>query len=115
MNTSTSPLPQRQIGSSSTQVPALGFGCMGLVGWYGTRNDDEARATLLAAVDAGVTHYDTAASYQLGENEKFVGSTLGPFRSSLFIAANAAWRAARMAARRRTIDQRPSAPRARPA
>ena len=87
MNTSTSPLPQRQIGSSSTQVPALGFGCMGLVGWYGTRNDDEARATLLAAVDAGVTHYDTAASYQLGENEKFVGSTLGPFRKSLFIAS----------------------------
>lgn len=87
MNTSTSPLPQRQVGNSSTRVPALGFGCMGLVGWYGTRNDAEARATLLAAVDAGITHYDTAASYQVGENEKFVGSVLAPFRQSLFIAS----------------------------
>jgi aryl-alcohol dehydrogenase-like predicted oxidoreductase len=86
MNTSTSPLPQRPIGDTSTHVPALGFGCMGLVGWYGTRNDDEARATLLAAVDAGITHYDTAASYQLGENEKFVGGVLAPVRKSLFIA-----------------------------
>jgi len=74
------------MGDTSTHVPALGFGCMGLVGWYGTRNDDEARATLLAAVDAGITHYDTAASYQVGENEKFVGSVLAPFRQSLFIA-----------------------------
>jgi aryl-alcohol dehydrogenase-like predicted oxidoreductase len=86
MNTSTSPLSRRPVGNSSTQVPALGFGCMGLVGWYGTRNDDEARATLLAAVDAGITHFDTAASYQVGENEKFVGSVLAPRRSSLFIA-----------------------------
>jgi len=74
------------MGSGSAQVPALGFGCMGLVGWYGTRNDDEARATLLAAVDAGITHFDTAASYQVGENEKFVGSVLAPYRGSLFIA-----------------------------
>jgi aryl-alcohol dehydrogenase-like predicted oxidoreductase len=59
---------------------------MGLVGWYGTRNDDEARATLLAAVDAGVDHYDTAASYQAGENEKFVGSVLRPMRQRQFIA-----------------------------
>jgi len=59
---------------------------MGLVGWYGTRNDEEARATLLAAVDAGIDHYDTAASYQVGENEKFVGQVLGPMRRRLFIA-----------------------------
>ena len=52
MNASTS-APLRQLGSSSAQIPALGFGCMGLVGWYGTRNDAEAQATLLAAADAG--------------------------------------------------------------
>ena len=79
------------MGSGSAQVPALGFGCMGLVGWYGTRNDDEARATLLAAVDAGITHFDTAASYQVGENEKFVGSVLAPYRGSLFIATKCGW------------------------
>jgi aryl-alcohol dehydrogenase-like predicted oxidoreductase len=80
------PLSARPIGNSTTRVSAIGFGCMGLVGWYGTRNDDEARATVLAAVDAGVDHFDTAASYQLGENEKFVGATLAPQRARLFIA-----------------------------
>jgi aryl-alcohol dehydrogenase-like predicted oxidoreductase len=68
------------------QVSPIGFGCMGLVGWYGSRNDEEARATLLAAVDAGVDHFDTAASYQLGENEIFVGRTLAAQRKELFIA-----------------------------
>jgi len=59
---------------------------MGLVGWYGTRNDEEARGTLLAAVEAGITHFDTAASYQLGENERFVGSALAAHRRRLIIA-----------------------------
>ncbi len=81
-----SPLPRRPVGLGNTAVSAIGFGCMGLVGWYGTRDDDEARATLLAAIDAGVDHYDTAASYQVGANEKFVGATLAPFRKQLFIA-----------------------------
>ena len=76
----------RPVGQGPAAVFPIGFGCMGLVGWYGSRNDDEARATLLAAVDAGVNHYDTAASYQLGENEKFVGAVLAPFRQRLFIA-----------------------------
>jgi aryl-alcohol dehydrogenase-like predicted oxidoreductase len=85
MNFTPSPaLPARQLGT--TPVSAIGFGCMGLVGWYGARNDEEARATLLAAVERGVTHYDTAASYQLGENEKFVGATLHEQRQQLFIA-----------------------------
>lgn len=77
---------RRPVGRSNTLVSAIGFGCMGLVGWYGRRDDDEARATLLAAVESGIDHFDTAASYQLGENEKFVGSTLAPFRRRLFIA-----------------------------
>src|SRR6478735_11230615 len=64
----------RPLGKTGERVSALGFGCMGLVGWYGERNDAEAAATLLAAVDGGVTHLDTAASYQIGENEKFVGA-----------------------------------------
>lgn len=87
MKSSTpAPLAQRLLGSSSAALPALGFGCMGLVGWYGARDDDEARATLLAAVEAGITHFDTAASYQVGENERFVGSTLAAQRKRLFIA-----------------------------
>ena len=84
----------RPLGKTGERVSALGFGCMGLVGWYGERNDAEARATLLAAVDGGVTHLDTAASYQVGENEKFVGATLGERRKEVFLASKCglAWR-----------------------
>jgi len=74
------------MGRGPASVAPIGFGCMGLVGWYGRRDDEEARATLLAAVEAGVDHFDTAASYQVGENEKFVGAVLAPFRQRLFIA-----------------------------
>jgi len=79
-------MQQRPLGSSGVSLSALGFGCMTLIGWYGTRNDDEARATLLSALDQGVTHLDTAASYQLGENEKFVGATIRGRRDGLFLA-----------------------------
>ncbi|MEO6078701.1 MAG: aldo/keto reductase [Steroidobacteraceae bacterium] len=88
MNSTASPHPiaSRPIGRSDSSVAPIGFGCMGLVGWYGKRDDEEARATLLAAVDAGIDHFDTAASYQLGENEIFVGRALAPLRSQLFLA-----------------------------
>jgi aryl-alcohol dehydrogenase-like predicted oxidoreductase len=79
-------MQQRPLGRSGVSFSALGFGCMTLIGWYGTRNDDEARTTLLSALDQGVTHLDTAASYQLGENEKFVGATIRGRRDSLFLA-----------------------------
>ena len=77
---------RRPMGRGPATVLPIGFGCMGLVGWYGRRDDVEARATLLAAVEAGIDHYDTAASYQLGENEKFVGAVLAPMRPRVFIA-----------------------------
>jgi len=79
-------MQQRPLGRSGVQLSALGFGCMTLIGWYGTRNDEEARATLLSALDQGVTHLDTAASYQLGENEKFVGASIRGRREGLFLA-----------------------------
>jgi aryl-alcohol dehydrogenase-like predicted oxidoreductase len=59
---------------------------MGLVGWYGTRNDEEARATLVEALDRGITHLDTAAAYQLGDNERFVGAAIRGRRDSVFLA-----------------------------
>ncbi|MEJ1967003.1 MAG: aldo/keto reductase [Gammaproteobacteria bacterium] len=94
----------RPLGNTGERVSALGFGCMGLVGWYGERNDTEAAATLLAAIDGGVTHLDTAASYQIGENEKFVGATLGSRRKEVFLASKCglAWRDGKL-----TIDNSP--------
>jgi aryl-alcohol dehydrogenase-like predicted oxidoreductase len=77
----------RELGRTGVPLNPLGFGCMGLVGWYGTRNDAESRAALLEAVESGVNHFDTAASYQVGENERFVGEVLGPVRPRVFIAS----------------------------
>lgn len=79
-------MQQRSLGNTGERVSALGFGCMGLVGWYGTRNDAEARATLLEALDRGITHLDTAAAYQNGDNERFVGAAIRGRRDSLFLA-----------------------------
>jgi aryl-alcohol dehydrogenase-like predicted oxidoreductase len=76
----------RLLGKTGEHLSAVGFGCMGLVGWYGSRNDDEARATLLDAVERGMNHLDTAASYQNGDNEKFVGSLIRERRGSVFLA-----------------------------
>lgn len=98
-------MQQRPLGATGVQLSALGFGCMTLIGWYGTRNDEEARATLLAALDRGVTHLDTAASYQLGENEKFVGATIRGRREQLFLATK--YGITRNAAGQLVIDNRP--------
>jgi aryl-alcohol dehydrogenase-like predicted oxidoreductase len=76
----------RLLGRTGEHLSAVGFGCMGLVGWYGSRNDAEARATLLEAIDRGMNHLDTAASYQNGDNEKFVGSLIRDRRDSVFLA-----------------------------
>lgn len=79
-------MESRLLGRTGERLSAVGFGCMGLVGWYGTRDDAEARATLLEAIDKGMNHLDTAASYQNGENEKFVGSLIRDRRNSVFLA-----------------------------
>jgi aryl-alcohol dehydrogenase-like predicted oxidoreductase len=76
----------RALGNTGERLAAVGFGCMGLVGWYGTRNDAESKATLLAAIDAGINHLDTAAAYQNGDNERFVGSVIRERRGSVFLA-----------------------------
>jgi aryl-alcohol dehydrogenase-like predicted oxidoreductase len=80
-------LQTRALGRTGERLPALGFGCMGLVGWYGARDDAEARATLLGALDRGITHLDTASSYQLGESERFVGATIRDRRAQVFLAS----------------------------
>jgi aryl-alcohol dehydrogenase-like predicted oxidoreductase len=76
----------RLLGNTGESLSALGFGCMGLVGWYGARDDEEAKATLLEAIDRGMNHLDTAASYQVGENERFVGAAIQGRRDKVFIA-----------------------------
>jgi aryl-alcohol dehydrogenase-like predicted oxidoreductase len=103
-------MQQRPLGKTGIRLSALGFGCMTLIGWYGTRNDAEARATLLSGLDQGVTHLDTAASYQLGENEKFVGATIRGRREGLFLATK--YGITRNSAGQLSVDNQPGSLRA---
>jgi len=79
-------LQQRRVGKTGERVSAIGLGCMGLVGWYGERDDAEAAATVERALEIGIDHLDTAAVYQDGENERFVGRCIKGRRNQAFIA-----------------------------
>src|SRR3954451_7607242 len=69
-------------------VSAIGLGCMNLSHAYGTPpSDEQAEKVLLAALDAGVTLFDTAALYGFGANETLVGRVLKPHRSRFVLAS----------------------------
>jgi aryl-alcohol dehydrogenase-like predicted oxidoreductase len=66
----------------------IGLGCMNLSHAYGTPPPREAaQALLLAALEAGVTHFDTAALYGFGSNEELLGETLAPARERIVLAS----------------------------
>ena len=70
-------MERRRLGGQGLETAALGFGCMGLNWAYSGGGDaTEAEATVLAAVDAGVTLFDTAEVYGPFTNEELVGRAL---------------------------------------
>ena len=73
----------RKLGNSGLEVSALGFGCMGL-SFPGAPSEDEAIKLLRAAVEHGITLFDTAQAY--GENEIMVGKALEPFGKEVVIS-----------------------------
>jgi aryl-alcohol dehydrogenase-like predicted oxidoreductase len=77
----------RQLGRSGLEVSALGYGCMGLSQSYGEPSDrDHAIKVIGAAVEHGVTLFDTAQVYGPFTNEEVVGEALAPFRDEVVIA-----------------------------
>ncbi len=77
----------RQLGSNGLTVSALGLGCMGLSHGYGTATDRSSAISLIrAAVDRGVTFFDTAEVYGPYLNEEVVGEALAPIRDRVVIA-----------------------------
>jgi aryl-alcohol dehydrogenase-like predicted oxidoreductase len=81
----------RELGKSGLKVSAIGFGCMGLSYGYGPAADRDAAIRLIrAAVERGVTLFDTAEAY--GANEELVGEALAPFRSQVVIATKFGFR-----------------------
>src|SRR4029079_11891202 len=77
----------RQFGTSGLEVSALGFGCMGMSFGYGPAIDRQQGISLIrAAVDRGITFFDTAESYGPFTNEELVGEALAPVRDQVVIA-----------------------------
>jgi len=78
---------KRHLGRSGLEVSAIGYGCMGLTGTYGEAADrGDAIALLRAAVERGVTLFDTAEAYGPFTNEELVGEALAPVRDRVVIA-----------------------------
>ncbi len=77
----------RKLGNSNLEVSAIGLGCMGMSFSYGLPKDKQEMTALLgAAVDRGITFFDTAEVYGPYLNEELVGEGLAPFRGQVVIA-----------------------------
>jgi aryl-alcohol dehydrogenase-like predicted oxidoreductase len=80
-------MQKRKLGNSNLEVSALGLGCMGMSFSYGAAHDGQEMIALMhAAVDRGVTFFDTAEVYGPFTNEVLVGKALSPIRDKLVIA-----------------------------
>ncbi|MFP5233023.1 MAG: aldo/keto reductase [Acidobacteriota bacterium] len=83
----------RKIGKSNLEVSALGLGCMGMSFSYGAPKDKNAMIALIrAAVDRGVTFFDTAEVYGPYTNEELLGEALAPVRGNVVIATKFGFR-----------------------
>ena len=80
-------MQKRKLGNSNLEVSAIGLGCMGLSYGYGPAIDKQAGIALIrAAVERGVTFFDTAEAYGPFTNEELVGEALAPYRDQVVIA-----------------------------
>ena len=87
-------MQKRKLGNGGLEVSALGFGCMGMSWSYGPAKDKKEMTDLLhAAVDRGVTFFDTAEAYGPLVNEELVGEALAPYRDRVVIATKFGWEA----------------------
>src|SRR5512135_1289379 len=80
-------MQKRKLGKSGLEVSAVGLGCMGMSFSYGPPKDKQEMTSLLrAAVDRGITFFDTAEVYGPFINEELLGEALSPFRGQVVIA-----------------------------
>ncbi|MBD8696998.1 aldo/keto reductase [Stenotrophomonas sp. CFBP 13718] len=98
-------MESRELGRSGLHVSAIGLGCMGLSFGYGPATERAQAASLLhAAVDQGVTFFDTAEAYGPFENEALLGEALAPYREKVVIATKFGFKEGRAGA---GLDSRP--------
>src|SRR6202048_3894341 len=85
-------MQKRNLGAGTLEVSAIGLGCMGMSWSYGPPKDKQEMIALLhAAVERGVTFFDTAEVYGPLLNEELVGEALAPFRGKVVIATKFGW------------------------
>jgi aryl-alcohol dehydrogenase-like predicted oxidoreductase len=76
----------RKLGRNGPEVTELGLGCMGMSAYYSGRDDKESIRTLERALALGITFFDTADTYGLGQNEQLVGPVLKPHLGRIVLA-----------------------------
>jgi len=85
-------MQKRRLGSSGMEVSALGLGCMGMSFGYGPAKDEQEMVSLIrAAIELGVTFFDTAEVYGPFTNEELLGKAFSPFRKQVVIATKFGW------------------------
>jgi aryl-alcohol dehydrogenase-like predicted oxidoreductase len=86
-------MQKRKLGNSGLEVSALGLGCMGMSYGYGPAGDRKEMVKVIrAAVERGVTFFDTAEIYGPFTNEELVGEALAPCRADVAIATKFGWK-----------------------
>jgi aryl-alcohol dehydrogenase-like predicted oxidoreductase len=102
-------MKKRKLGNSNLEVSALGLGCMGMSSGYGPAGEKQAMiAVIRAAVESGVTFFDTAEIYGPWKNEELVGEALAPFRAQVKIATKFGFRIGPNGERLDGLDSRPA-------
>jgi aryl-alcohol dehydrogenase-like predicted oxidoreductase len=86
-------MQKRKLGRSNLEVSAIGLGCMGISFGFGPAIDKQEGISLIrAAVERGVTFFDTAEAYGPFANEELVGEALAPLRDQVVIATKFGWK-----------------------
>ncbi len=102
-------MQKRKLGKSNLEVSAIGLGCMGLSYGYGPAVDKKEGISLIrAAVERGVTFFDTAEVYGPFTNEELVGEALAPFRGKVVIATKFGWKLDPNTGKQVGLDSRPA-------
>ena len=102
-------MQKRKLGKSNLEVSAIGLGCMGMSFGYGPAGDTEEMISVIrAAVERGVTFFDTAEVYGPFTNEKLLGEALAPLREQVVIATKFGFKLDPNTGKQAGLDSRPA-------
>src|SRR5205807_5655321 len=101
-------MQKRKLGKSNLKVSAIGLGCMGMSFGYGPAGEKQEMISVIrAAVERGVTFFDTAEVYGPFTNEELVGEALAPFRGKVMIATKFGFKIDPNTGKQAGLDSRP--------